>query len=132
MKDTFEMKIGPDGTVETIYQDGIEAFAESVGAEISTVCRASDVEWEEVASPINARFPATKGWSVRAAHRPALALRMKSHALMGNGYMDELVCSDHEHLAIALFDTREDAITQEIKFFWKLLERDHERQQGND
>lgn len=126
MKDSFELKVGPDGTVETIYQDGIEGFAESIGAEVSTVCRASDVEWEEVEKPINARFPATKGWSVRAAHRPALALRMQSSLNPGIGerYCDDIVCSDNESLAIVLFETREDAITQEIKFFWKLLERE--------
>lgn len=124
MKDEFELKVGPDGTIETIYQDGIEAFAAEMGAEVATVCRASNVEWEElITKPLNARFPATKGWSVRSVKNPLLALRMKSHFNGGftdERYFDELVCSSDPDLGIALFDTREDAITQEIEHFWEL------------
>lgn len=123
MKDEFELKVGPDGTIETIYQDGIEAFAKDMGADVANVCRASDVEWEEIEAPLNARFPATKGWSVRSVKNRLKALRMRSHFNPGftdERYFDELVCSDDENLAIALFDTREAAITQEIKHFWEL------------
>lgn len=123
MKAEFELKVGPDGTIETIYQDGIEAFAEEMGAEVATVCRASNVEWEDVGVPLNARFPATKGWSVRSVKNPLKALRVKSHFNPGftdERYFDEVVCSDDANLGIALFDTREAAITQEIKHFWEL------------
>lgn len=123
MKDTFELKVGPDGTIETIYQEGIEAFASEMGAEVATVCRASDVEWEEVAVPLNARFPATKGWSVRSVKNPQKALRLKSDfngGFTSDRYIDSLVCSDDANLAIALFDTREAAIKQEIIHFWEL------------
>lgn len=123
MKAEFELKVGPDGTIETIYQDGIEAFAEEMGADVSTVCRASNVEWEEVPQPLNARFPATKGWSVRSVKNPLMALRMKSDFNPGftdERYTDTLVCSSDPELGIALFDTREAAITQEIKHFWEL------------
>jgi hypothetical protein len=122
MKDSFELKVGPDGTIETIYQDGIEQFAEEMGAEVSTICRASNVEWEEVPTPLNARFPATKGWSVRSVKNDEKALRMESslNAGIGDRYIDTIVCSDNKHLAIALFPTREEAIQHEIKHFWEL------------
>lgn len=124
MKDSFELKVGPDGTMETIYQDGIEGFAESIGAEVSTVCRASDVEWEDWKeySPVNARFPASKGWSVRSVANPLMALRVRSDFNLGIGerYIDHIVCSTNEYLAVMLFPTREEAIEQEIKHFWEL------------
>lgn len=123
MKDTFELEIGPDGTIKTIYQDGIEEFAQELGAEVSTVCRASNVEWEEASEPLNKRFPATKGWSVRSARNGLVALRHQSDFNPGIGerYIDSVVCSDNVNLAIILFQTREDALTYEEKFFWQLM-----------
>ena len=117
MKDEFELKIGPDGTIETIYQEGIEKFAEEMGAEVSTVCRASDVEWEVDAEPLLH----SKGWSVRSVANPKKALRWK----MGLQVIHDeanyfLVCSADENLRIILFQTREEAIQQEIKHFWEL------------
>lgn len=122
MKETFELKVGPDGTIETIYQDGIEQFAEEMGAEVATVCRASEVEWEEIPAPINHRFPRLKGWSVRSVRNKDKALRIESslNAGVGDRYIDTIVCSDNQHLAIALFESREAAIEQEIKHFWEL------------
>lgn len=117
-KVTFE--VDDDGTIRTIYSDDLSAFAEKIGGEISTVCRASNVEWEVIEKPINARFPQTKGWSVRAVHDPELALRIRSSPAMGS-YTDTLVCSREPYLAIALFDSRENAIKEEVKFFFELL-----------
>jgi hypothetical protein len=110
VKDSFELKIGPDGTIETIYQDGIEQFAEEMGADVSTVCRASEVEWEVVEYPDHTE----KGWSVRSAKNGLKALRVQY------GTQCRIVCSDDTNLAIALFTSREAAIEQEIKHFWEL------------
>lgn len=122
MKETFELEIGPDGTIKTIYQDGIEEFAAELGADVSSVCRASEVEWE-VVMPLNARFPDTKGWSVRSARDGLVALRHQSNLNPGIGdrYIDTIVCSSNLSLAIVLFQTREEALTYEEKFFWQLM-----------
>lgn len=119
----FVLDIGSDGVIRTIYKDELKEIAEDMKGEISTVCRASNVEWEVVEKPLNARFPATKGWSVRSAHNPTLALRWESslNAGIGDRYTDNLVCSDNEHLAIALFESRDNAIKWEIHFFADLL-----------
>lgn len=103
MKDSFELKVGPDGTIETIYQDGIEDFAKEMGAEVSTVCRASEVEWEEIGEQ--------KGWTVRSAKDPHLALRE---------FPDEIQCNRNSQLPMAVFPTREEALKWEIQFFWEL------------
>lgn len=101
MKNEFDLKITPDGTIETIYQDGLEDLAKEMGGEVAQVCRASNVEWEEIGT--------RKGWSVRSAKRPDFALRRLYDAiepgLVGN---------------IVLFETREEALTEELKFFWEL------------
>ena len=106
VKDSFEMKIGPDGTIETIYQDGIEQFAFEMGAEVSQVCRASEVEWEAIGSD-----PDNKGWSVRSVKNPLKALRWDGL---------NTVCSSDPELQIVLFPNRELAIQHEIKHFWEL------------
>lgn len=123
MKKTFELEIDSDGTIRTIYQDGIEEFAEDLGAEVAQVCRASNVEWEEVSEPINKRFPATKGWSVRSAKNGLVALRHKSDFNPGIGerYIDSVVCSSDTNLGIILFSHRDDALEYEEKFFWQLM-----------
>ena len=105
MKDEFELKIGPDGTIETIYQEGIEKFAEEMGAEVSTVCRASDVEWEEAGDK--------KGWTVRSARDPKLAIRSREQ-----GNITELKCLRDGYLHF--FETRKEALEVEIQFFWEL------------
>lgn len=105
MKDEFELKIGPDGTIETIYQEGLETFASDMGAEVVSVCRASNVEWEDKEHH--------KGWTVRAAHDPELALRVVDAQIVVSREGD-----------VATFMTREAAIKQEVKYFWELLERE--------
>ena len=113
MKDNIELEIDEDGTIRTIHQEGIEAFAEQMGGEISTSCRASNVEWEEA--------PNGKGWTVRSAYDNDLAIRWK----FKNDFekvqfvpLDFCVSKDGE---IAVFHTREEAIVWALKFFWELL-----------
>jgi hypothetical protein len=125
MKDTITLVVKPGGNIETIYQDGIEEFAKEMGATVSSICRLSNVEWEKVEKPLNARFPATEGWSVRSAKNPNLALRHESslNAGIGERYIDSVVCSDNLHLAIILFSNRKDALELEEKFYQQLMQQ---------
>ncbi len=111
MKDKVELEIAPDGTIRTMYQDGIEKFAEAMGGEVSSSCRASNVEWEEIQYTTGA----LKGWSIRSAHDPQLAIReIPSPEVY-------FVCSKDQDLRVALFVTREAALEVEVKYFWELL-----------
>lgn len=106
MKDSFEIKIDTDGIIRTVHQEGIESFAKEIGGEISTSCRASDVEWEDFGSN-------KKGWTVRSAYNNKLALRHSADK--------EVLCNENEELSVVVFETREEAIKWELKFFWELL-----------
>jgi hypothetical protein len=106
MKNEFELKIASDGTIETIYQDGLEEFTKEMGGEVAQVCRASNVEFEIIGR--------RKGWSVRAAHDPELAIRLNPE-LLGWG--------PSRRGNILLFETREEALKEEVRFFWQLLEK---------
>lgn len=122
-KEEIQLEIGHGGVIRSIYRDSLQDLAQSIGGKIEDVCRASNVEWETVEKPLNARFPATKGWSVRSAHDPELALRWESslNAGIGERYIDTIVVSKNPHLAIVLFDEREKAIEYEVKHFWELI-----------
>lgn len=99
MKDKFEMEIQPDGTIGMVYQDGIENLADEMGADLVRTCRVSHVE------------PEGKEWAVRSAQDPELAIRWHS-----NGR--EPVISREGKLM--LFETRDIAIQQEIRFIKEL------------
>lgn len=103
MKDTFELRIEKDGSIEGIYQDGL---AQAIGAEETQVCRASNVEWEKVDDKLF-------GWTVRSAKNKDLAIRAKGDG----GY----------HVSIqgplVYYPTREMALADEVKFFWQLLRK---------
>jgi hypothetical protein len=103
MKDKVNLRIGKDGLVSGVYQDGL---VDSVGGEVESVKRASNVEYEVTGT--------TKGWTVRSAARPLLAIR----AGMKEGTYQHFVGYDGE---LAIFATREEALEAELKFFWKLL-----------
>ena len=108
LKPQFELKISGDGVIEAMYQDGL---AEVLGAETLRVHRASTIEWEEKASTEGLR----RGWSVRSAHDPKMALR--------------IVPDRHPWYQpsktgmLALFITREQALEAEQAFFWELLDK---------
>lgn len=103
MKDQFELRIGPGGSIESIYDDGLVKLAQDLGADVSAVCRASTVEWEEI--------DGRKGWVVRSAHDPELAIRVTDWCRWGPA----------REGALLMFQTREAALREEIRFFWKLL-----------
>lgn len=110
MKKDVEIQIDEDGTIRTVHQEGIEEFAEALGGEISTSCRASNVEWEDFGND-------EKGWTVRSAYDPSLALR----GFIGENFIGRIICSRDEKYDIHVFNTREKAIEWELKFFWELL-----------
>src|SRR5579863_3253262 len=110
MKDNFELKIDADGTIQTIYQDGIEEFAQAIGADLTRSCRASNVEWEEIGD--------RKGWTVRSAHDSELAIRSgeplteeaRNHPYE---FKDPHVVSRNDLRSIVVFQTREEALAEE-------------------
>jgi hypothetical protein len=109
MKDDLEFKILPDGEIQTIYSPGIEQFARDIGASIN-IKRASNVEWDVLC----------EGWVVTAAHDNRLAICYKKK----DGYTSFLNLCVENHTTtgnIAFFDTREEALEAEEKFFWELL-----------
>ncbi len=129
MKDIFEIEIREDGTIRMMYQDGVEKMAEEMGGTITTSCRASDVEWEEVGSE--------KGWTVRSAYDKELAVRwIHNFGSVGmrpkiNECRDErsnFACSKEGDIAV--FSTREEALKEEVKHFWALLAPKREGNNG--
>lgn len=100
MKDEFKLVIENDGTVGGVYQDGL---AEALDAEEVRVCRASNVEWEEI--------DGRAGWTVRAARDSEIALRTT----------DWCRWAPSREGTIVTFKTREEALAEEVKFFWDLL-----------
>ena len=99
----LELEVGPDGVIRTIYDDSLNKFAEDIGGEISTVCRLSNVEWEEI--------DGHKGWTVRAAHDRELALRYNPYPEVGAGREGRLI----------VFESRENALKWEHVFAPDLL-----------
>lgn len=102
MKNEIDLIVGQDGSIETIYQDGL---AEALGAEESQICRASHVEFEEV--------DGRKGWTVRSARDTELALRTT----------DWCRWAPSREGSIVTFTTREEALSEEVKHFWGLMEK---------
>lgn len=104
MKDEFKLVVDKDGTIEGVYEDGL---AEALDAEEKRVCRASNVEWEEI--------DGKKGWTVRSAEAPAYRYLRRSAA---DGSIE---CTTNGHGHPAMFATREEALAEEVKLFWELL-----------
>lgn len=115
MDDRFELIIDSDGNIQTIYRDGIEELANEMGAEISTVCRASHVEPEEI--------DGRKGWTVRSAKNPEFALRTTDWCTWKPGFEDAG--------QVTVFPTRDEAIKEEIRFFWELLRAETKKEEGS-
>ena len=101
--DEIEQEVSPSGTIRTIYSDNVPDLAKSLGAQIVSIDRASMVEWEQIEGKA--------GWTVRANHDRALALRMSESG-------DIVVSRDGD---LVFFDQRQSALDMEKKLFWKLL-----------
>ena len=99
MKHTFELEVTADGTIGMVYQDGVEQFADEMGAELVRTCRVSYVE------------PEGKYWTVRSAPDTELAIRWHSNGI------EPAVSREGK---IMLFDTRDEALQQEIRFIKEL------------
>ncbi len=104
MKETCKFMIGPDGTIETVYDDKLLDLTKEMGGELAQVCRASSVEFE--------RGTSHNGWTVRAAYDPTLAIRL--HPVTG------MIGPSRKGMLI-YYRTREKALLAERKFFWDLL-----------
>lgn len=114
MKNQFELLIRPDGSLETIYQDGL---AEELGAQAVMVQRASLVEWE-------ADEGACAGWTVRSAHHHAKAIRWTKAmpSFLGTEFGTYVAAMKVDTSgSIVVFKTREDALKAEEHFFWELI-----------
>lgn len=109
MKNEFTVRITEEGDVDAIYQDGL---AEVLDAETKEVRRASNVEFETIDDK--------GGWTVRSAHDTELAIRRQAPCCLkpGPAYMVGTVGK------LAMFDSREDALKWEVRFFWELTHRE--------
>lgn len=90
----MDIRIEEDGTLTSIYEDGVEAFVADIGGSMS-VSRLSHVEWE------------AGGWTVRAAHDTSLAIR-EDGSVSREG-------------PLAVFRQREAALAAEKQNVWRLL-----------
>lgn len=115
MKNEVEIEVRPGGKMRMIYQDGVEEFAKEIGAEITSVRRLSNVEWEEING--------YKGWTVRAAHDSELALRY----VIKGGQMTYHASKEGD---IVIFVFREAALAAESDAVWDLLPK--EKADGNE
>lgn len=101
------LEILPNGTIRMVYSDDLWAFADKIGGDMRATCRASNVEWEDIGG--------LKGWVVRAAHDPTLAIKDVGSS------EPVFVCNRVPENKVAIFTSRELAIKYEIHFFHDLL-----------
>lgn len=99
---TIQLQISEDGSIRSLYQDGIIPALEELAGAAPSVSRASDVEFEN------------GGWSVRAHHDTELAIRL----VVRDGKYVRVVAKEGE---LAIFPNREDALEAERSLFWELL-----------
>jgi hypothetical protein len=104
MKEDHQFRVKPGGAIETPYDDDLVDLVKDMGAKLTKVRRASNIEFETIGE--------LSGWSVRATHDPELAIRLLPSLL---GW--ELSRSGN----ILLFETREEALAEEMRFFWQLI-----------
>lgn len=108
----FDLDVGPDGVIRSIYKDELNKFAADVGGELAQVCRLSHVEWEEI--------DGKKGWTIRAAHDPDLAIR--DNDWTHDQLTEQYVCARTESgLKISVFPSRDEALTVEQNHYEELM-----------
>jgi hypothetical protein len=98
-EDRLELEV-ENGVIRSIYKDDIHPLLDGMGS--TTVARASNVEWEDVGLD--------RGWTVRSASKPYLALRLNCGRIIVS-----------EEGPLVFFNTREEALKEEINHFWELL-----------
>lgn len=101
LPDKIELQITPNGQIRTIYHDETFKYWDPILGQ-STVTRASNVEFEN------------GYWTVRAFLDPNRAIRI--------GPFGGLFVSQNNARPIAMFQSRTQALSEEIKHFWKLVE----------
>ena len=116
--DDIELEITPTGRIRTIYTDEKMAFLQAMAPHWQ-IKRASNVEWEQVGEE--------KGWTVRAAHNPKLAIRIVIHA---GRFAQVVTDADDRNAPPAVFVTREAALEAEKRFFWELLPKEPKEVEG--
>lgn len=97
----IEVHILPDGTFQMMYSD--EAGLPVDDTDIVHIGRASLVEFEDVGG--------RRGWTVRSAKDPTLALRVDFGGQWAASRSGDIVT----------FHSRNTAVEEERKFFWDLL-----------
>lgn len=118
MKDTVELEVSPGGSIGLVYQDGVEDFADAIGAEHVRTCRVSYVE------------PEGNCWTVRSANSPQLCLRANTAMIVHDESIVEIQCSSDINLPIMAFRTREEALMWELHFLKEL--RNGEQEKGSE
>ena len=103
MKEQVDLVIGQDGSIEAIYEDGL---ADILDAKTSEVVRASSVEWETTKDG--------SGWTVRSATDPEVAIRI----ILDNCQYRKVVGREGD---LAVYPKREDALADEVEFFWDIV-----------
>ncbi len=99
----IDLKILPDGRLLGPYDEAVMGVAEEMGAEILSIKRASNVEWEEIEGQ--------RGWVVRACHDAELAIRKKPTGMYHAAKEGKLV----------FFKSRSEALDAEMDYFWDLV-----------
>lgn len=97
----LEVSISADGGVRAYYNDDVPELGKELGT--MKIERASNIEWEDE----------YEGWTIRAAHDPTLALRFVDGAGV-------VISREGE---MASFTSREEALKEEIHYFWELAEK---------
>ena len=105
MPKTKEMVVFPDGKIGTMYDDEVPEMAKDLSASL-TIRRASNVEWDPVLS----------GWTVLSTGNPRLGIRY-------NKKDTSLGWSVKKVGQLVAFRTRNEAVEEERKLFWNLLEK---------
>lgn len=105
MPEELEIRIAPDGKMGSMYSDPLLKIVDKTDK--LKVTRASLVEWD----------PRYEGWTVIVpGGMPGKKMALRTSAMTNEVFpgMNGL---------LAVFDTREEALKEERKFFWELLEK---------
>jgi len=111
----LEILVTPKGRAVSVYRDEMKPFFEEMGK--VDIKRASMVEYEKIYS----NGQTYEGWTVRANHSPNYVYLRRSPT---DGSIE---VTTNGHGLPAFFSTREEALKEEVKNFWKLLPEEAKR-----